>query len=141
MLQYILIFGVEFATPCIPPFVTLSACRAVRLLPEGEDGRRQPDSQVEEAGVREPLLSALHSDAGHQLRHQLHLPRAESQTGGGQFTGDEPLVFRDVISLIHHLVHGWLITLVGTLVWLIRRSVTFPGNVVNFVDVSAVTRA
>ena len=79
----------------MPPFVSLPpACRAIRLLSEGEDGRRQPDRQVEETGLREPLLPALHSDARHQLRHQLHLPRAQGQAGGGQSAGDELSVFR-----------------------------------------------
>lgn len=56
----------------------------VRLLRAGEDRRCQPDSQVEEDGLRESMLLAVHSDEGHELWHQLHLPGPEGKTGGGQ---------------------------------------------------------
>lgn len=57
--------------------------RTVRLLCAREDCRRQSDCQVEEVRLREPVLPALHSDARHQLRHELHLPCAEGEAGGG----------------------------------------------------------
>ena len=34
--------------------------RVVRLLPEEQDRRPEPDRQVEEAGLREPLLPQMH---------------------------------------------------------------------------------
>ena len=39
----------------------MSKCyRVVRLLPEEQDRRPEPDRQVEEAGLREPLLPQMH---------------------------------------------------------------------------------
>lgn len=57
--------------------------RTVRLLCARKDCRRQSDCQVEEIRLREPVLSALHSDARHQLWHELHLPGAQGEAGGG----------------------------------------------------------
>lgn len=55
----------------------------VRVLPEGEDRRRESDCQVEKVRLREPVLPAVHPDAGHQLRDELHLPGAQVEAGGG----------------------------------------------------------
>lgn len=55
---------------------------AIRLLCAREDCRRQPDSEMEKDGIREPVLSALHPDQGHKLWHKLHLPGAQSEAGG-----------------------------------------------------------
>lgn len=52
---------------------------ALRLLRRREARGRAAGGEVEEAGLREPLLPALHPSARHQLWHQLHLPRAEEQ--------------------------------------------------------------
>ena len=58
--------------------------RVVRVLPEGEVRRPEPDSQVEEAGIREPLLLALHPDQRHKFRHQLHLQSAQTEARRGE---------------------------------------------------------
>jgi len=42
---------------------------------------------VEEAGLREPVLSALYSGAGHELLNQLHLQGSESEARGGEDRG------------------------------------------------------
>ena len=57
--------------------------RAVWFLHQGEDRGREPDRQVEEAGLWESVLPPVHPNQRHQLRHQLHLPRAQEQAGGG----------------------------------------------------------
>lgn len=57
--------------------------RAVRLVHQKRQGGREPDCQVEEAGLREPVLPALHPDQGDQLQFDLHLPRAARPAQGG----------------------------------------------------------
>ena len=62
-----------------------SCCfRALRLLPQGEDCRREPDCQVEKAGLRESVLPALHPDARHEFCYKLHLPSAQDKARRGQ---------------------------------------------------------
>merc|ERR1712203_606653 len=58
--------------------------RAVRVLPEGKVRRPEPDSQVEEAGIREPLLPAMHPNQRHKFRHQLHLQSAKTEARRGE---------------------------------------------------------
>ena len=78
----------------------MSKCyRIVRLLPEEQDRRPEPDRQVEEAGLREPLLPQMHPDPGHELRDELHLPRAEDEAGGGQDRRVRPLRMQGVLGL------------------------------------------
>lgn len=66
--------------------ITSALCRALRVLHQGGIRRQEPDRQVEEAGLREPLLPALHPDAGHQFRDQLHLQGPQKQAGSGKFS-------------------------------------------------------
>ena len=42
---------------------------------------------MEEARIREPVLSEMYPDKRHQLRHQLHLQGPQEQAGGGQDRG------------------------------------------------------
>jgi len=60
---------------------------ALRVLPPREVGRRQPDSQVEEIGVRAALLPAVHKQNGQQLGERVHLQGSQGQPGGGQAGG------------------------------------------------------
>ena len=41
---------------------------------------------MEKAGVREPVLPAVHSDSGHQFWDKLHLPGPQKQAGSGKAT-------------------------------------------------------
>ena len=45
----------------------------------------------------EPL--SLHPDSGHELRDELHLPRAEDEAGGGQDRRVRPLRMQGVLGL------------------------------------------
>lgn len=42
---------------------------------------------MEEIRIRESVLPAMHPDAGHEFRNELHLPGAESEAGGGSGGG------------------------------------------------------
>ena len=57
------------------------------FLFSGENSRCCSHSQVEEARIRESVLSEMHPDQGHQLRHQLHLQGPQEQAGGGEDRG------------------------------------------------------
>lgn len=54
----------------------------VRILSQGEDCRWKLDSQMEKVRLRKPVLPAVYSNQGHQLRDELHLPGTEVEVGG-----------------------------------------------------------
>ena len=70
----------------------------------GKNRGRELDSQVEEAGLRESVLPAVYPDQGHQLRHQLHLPRAQGEAGGGEDRGVHPLRVSRLLGLDSSIV-------------------------------------
>lgn len=63
-----------------------SVHRAVWLLHKRRLCWQEPDCQVEEAGLWEPLLPALHPNSWHQLWDQLHLQSAQEQAGSCKST-------------------------------------------------------
>lgn len=64
-------------------FCVSLVCRALWLLYKRRLCWQEPHSEVEEAGLWKSVLSSLHSDKRHQLRHQLHMPSAQRQAGSG----------------------------------------------------------
>lgn len=80
--------------------------RTVRLLCPRKDCRRESHRQMEEIGLRESVLPAMHPDARHELRNELHLSSAQSETGGGQSGGVCTLRMSRMLRLIRAFPGG-----------------------------------
>lgn len=80
--------------------------RTVRLLYQWENRRRQSDSQMEEIGLREFVLLALHTNAWHELRHQLYMPCAKGQIGRRTSCRVRALWMPRLLGLISTVVHN-----------------------------------
>lgn len=61
---------------------------------------------MEEIGLREFVLPAMHPDARHELRNELHMPGAQGEVGGGPSGGVCALRMSRVFGLMNGRAGG-----------------------------------